>query len=686
MAEGASQTLEDRPETRGCYKILEVLEAAIEQFQFNPRLTISDELKIGFFTSDHATQTDCSEILPLKELSSSTGKLVQMITSFKVDFGCIKDLLQLKFEDRLKEESLHIITNMNDRIMDVENHYRQNEDTMRKSFQQQLTDAIAMVKGMYQRYFDVEEEKSALHDAANFQLGILKRKLRERDDLIKELKEELERYEELGYQKYDPLKDTGSPRPDVDYKAECERLSQVIAGLEDEIQFNVKENSVLEDEILNLKEFAEQDQRTIQKLMDVRDRLLAELEAEKVLVQEMPPPRARELFPRELLSREPSPREPPRRELFPGELPPRERELFPRELLSREREPSPREPPRRELLPGELPPRERELFPRELLSREREPPSREPPSREPPSREPPSLEPSRPKPALREPSRREQPLGEQAPPELPPRERTPRERTPRERTPREQRPRSVRYTPEPVVLTEPKKSKEAMAKETRQEDLKARDLEINLLRKNLAYEKRKLERFRKEADQINRNWERKFYVLRNSFHVLKDEMFTRHTLFRQFALLADSSFNYLIDNKLLQVISDPVVFTTTPRETGGLHTTRLQQAKRRRLSKATAAQQVVWNWRCPTREGVGVKLLGPRKGQDSLGSKDRVSRTCKPDRRETCAQPRWLLALAPRPLDKTSSPQPAPWATEPLACGCSRASRRAKGRSCPRSP
>lgn len=45
------------------------------------RLTISDNLKVGFFTSDHATQTDCSEILPLKDLTQSTEKLM------KVDLG-----------------------------------------------------------------------------------------------------------------------------------------------------------------------------------------------------------------------------------------------------------------------------------------------------------------------------------------------------------------------------------------------------------------------------------------------------------------------------------------------------------------------------------------------------------------------------------------------------------------------
>lgn len=45
---------------------------------FFSRLNISDDLKVGFFSTDHATQTDSSEIVPLKELSSSTQKLVQV--------------------------------------------------------------------------------------------------------------------------------------------------------------------------------------------------------------------------------------------------------------------------------------------------------------------------------------------------------------------------------------------------------------------------------------------------------------------------------------------------------------------------------------------------------------------------------------------------------------------------------
>ncbi|XP_054450680.1 uncharacterized protein C10orf67 homolog, mitochondrial [Pteronotus mesoamericanus] len=280
-------------ESEECGKILESCESAIEQFQASSRLTISDDLKVGFFSTDHATQTDSSEILPLKELSSSTQKLMQIIKSLQVDFGFLKQLVQLKFEDRLKEESFNLFTALNDRILIIEKHYQQNEDTIRKCYNQQLADAIAVIRGIYKEFFEVEEETTSVHDSATAKINILLKKLKSKEELIKELREEIEKYEELGFQKFDSLAiETSSAKstPEketLDYRVENERLLQVILELEDEIQLNLKENSVLEDEIISLKEKAEKDHRTIQKLKDGRDKLRLELDAEKSLVQEM---------------------------------------------------------------------------------------------------------------------------------------------------------------------------------------------------------------------------------------------------------------------------------------------------------------------------------------------------------------------------------------------------------------
>ncbi|XP_012499645.1 PREDICTED: uncharacterized protein C10orf67 homolog [Propithecus coquereli] len=234
-------------------------------------LNISDDLKVGFFNTDHATQTDSSEILPVKELSSTTQNLVQIVKSLQVEFGFLKQLLQLKFEDRLKEESYNLLNVLRDRIGELEKHRQQNEDNMRKCFYQQLADAIAVVKGMYQQFFEVEEEEISLQDANTVKMNILSRKLKEKEDIIKELEEELDQYEEYGFPKLGSLaKDTSSTKSalqkeNLEYKVKNERLLQIVSELEEEVGFNIKENSALEDEVISLKEKAEKDQRTIQK-------------------------------------------------------------------------------------------------------------------------------------------------------------------------------------------------------------------------------------------------------------------------------------------------------------------------------------------------------------------------------------------------------------------------------------
>uniref|UniRef100_A0A2K5V7T6 Chromosome 10 open reading frame 67 n=3 Tax=Macaca TaxID=9539 RepID=A0A2K5V7T6_MACFA len=463
----------DTPETEECRKILEGLEASIEQFQFNPRLNISDDLKIGFFSTDHATQTDSSEILSVKELSSSTQKLAQMMKSLQVDFGFLKQLLQLKFEDRLKEESLSLFNILHDRILEIEKHYQQNEDKMRKSFNQQLADAIAVIKGMYQQFFEVEEENIHLQDASSVKINILLRKLKEKEEVIKELKEQLDQYEDLGFQKMESFpKETSSPKSNaekenLEYKLENERLLQIISELEEEIQINLKENSGLEDELISMKEMAEKDQKTIQKLMDSRERLREELNYEKSLVQD---------------------------------------------AINKQKEDQ------------EM----RKKYGSLSVKAAKSAKGREA-SLSPWSKSPPSTTASRPHSATMSISS----TGAK------------KAKTPKKALKEEQF--VVSYTAS-IGTHEEEKMKIPGSKV---EDKQALESQIETLKANLENEKKKVERFRKEAERLSKNWEKRFFILRNSFHVLKNEMFTRHTLFRQFAVLADTSFNYIKVKPLL---------------------------------------------------------------------------------------------------------------------------------------
>ncbi|XP_070111651.1 uncharacterized protein C10orf67 homolog, mitochondrial isoform X8 [Equus caballus] len=489
----------DSPETAECRKIFDLLESTIQEFQFNSRRNISDDLKVGFFSTDHATQTDSSEIFPLKELSSCTQKLVQETKSLQVDFGFLKQLVQLKFEDRLKEESFNLFTVLHDRILAMENHYQQNEDSIRKCYNQQLADAIAVVKGMYKKYFEVEEEQTSMQDTMAVKMNILLRKLKERDEIIRELREELELYEEFGFQRCESLirDSSGAKTPlekeAVDYKAENERLLQLVSELEEELQLNQKENSMLEDEIISLKEIAEKDHKTIQRLRDGRDRLLYELDFEKSLVQDMMNKQKEDIETRrkfEGLSVKSMRSAKGKEVTLPSSQPGTQ---FSKGTISRPHSASissssartkkaktPKKSSKEEELVDFL-----TAMPRGSSG---------------------SGSGSRPRSRLRS-------RGSKA------------------------------ESRRPSLVTDQEKG-EAASKHSLEE-------EIEILKANLENEKKKSERFRKESERINKSWERKFFVLRNSFHALKNEMFTRHTLFRQFAVVADTSFNYVKVKPLL---------------------------------------------------------------------------------------------------------------------------------------
>ncbi|XP_070111646.1 uncharacterized protein C10orf67 homolog, mitochondrial isoform X3 [Equus caballus] len=506
----------DSPETAECRKIFDLLESTIQEFQFNSRRNISDDLKVGFFSTDHATQTDSSEIFPLKELSSCTQKLVQETKSLQVDFGFLKQLVQLKFEDRLKEESFNLFTVLHDRILAMENHYQQNEDSIRKCYNQQLADAIAVVKGMYKKYFEVEEEQTSMQDTMAVKMNILLRKLKERDEIIRELREELELYEEFGFQRCESLirDSSGAKTPlekeAVDYKAENERLLQLVSELEEELQLNQKENSMLEDEIISLKEIAEKDHKTIQRLRDGRDRLLYELDFEKSLVQDMMNKQKEDIETRrkfEGLSVKSMRSAKGKEVTLPSSQPGTQ---FSKGTISRPHSASissssartkkaktPKKSSKEEELVDFL-----TAMPRGSSG---------------------SGSGSRPRSRLRS-------RGSKA---------------------ESRRPSLVTDQEKGEVIKNAHKEKKVKEPEIMAASKHSLEEEIEILKANLENEKKKSERFRKESERINKSWERKFFVLRNSFHALKNEMFTRHTLFRQFAVVADTSFNYVKVKPLL---------------------------------------------------------------------------------------------------------------------------------------
>ncbi|XP_027703665.1 uncharacterized protein C10orf67 homolog, mitochondrial [Vombatus ursinus] len=265
-------------------------EEQLEYFDFDPRVTLSDDLKIGYFKTDRATQTDVTEVLEIRKLSDTTQKLVKVTTLLQRDFKYLKIYLEMQFEDRLKEVSNKLHKEIQMIIEEIVALHEKNEDTMRKSFYKQLCDAIASIRGAYSHFFEVEEEAAKM---PSVNTNIFKRKLMEKNDIIRDLQEQLASYKENKFFKLESLKEEYNEKiaqlgkEISDLRRENDKLNKATAGLEEDLQLCEKANTLLEGELSAMKQRVENDQKTIQKLTLLKDKLCDELDQEKRAIQDM---------------------------------------------------------------------------------------------------------------------------------------------------------------------------------------------------------------------------------------------------------------------------------------------------------------------------------------------------------------------------------------------------------------
>ncbi|XP_007671365.2 uncharacterized protein C10orf67 homolog, mitochondrial isoform X1 [Ornithorhynchus anatinus] len=404
-------------------EVLGDIEFSIEQLKLTSRISISDEIEVGFFNTDHSTQTDISEVMELKEMTRTTQTMLKITNSLQHDFTFLKSFLQTEFEKKLQEESWKLFTQLNDRLKVIEVHHRQKESQMRKSFCQQLSDAIAIIRASYKKYFEVDEEAAGT-DVLSVKINVLMKKLEEKDALIRSLKEEILIYQENECPKVDlssvsSIDQVALEKEIAEMRKENEKLSDIISDLEETIRLNEKENTFLESEIISMKELREKDQKTIEMLTTGREKLKLELDQERVLVEQM-------------------------------------------------------------------------------IQKQME-----------------DMEETRKLTEVRKKSEEKQ-----------------------------ERERKLTHEKRGMKLS--RKFPERRFTESHEEQKALQD-ELEKLNKKLEKEKKYTERLRNQADLSSKIWQKKFFILRNSLHALKDEMFLRHTLQRQFAVIPETSFSYSRD-------------------------------------------------------------------------------------------------------------------------------------------
>nr|XP_020833913.1 uncharacterized protein C10orf67 homolog, mitochondrial isoform X2 [Phascolarctos cinereus] len=447
------------------------LEEQLEYFDFDPRVTISDDLKIGYFKTDRATQTDVTEVLEIKKLSDTTQKLVKLTTLLQRDFKYLKMYLQMQFEDRLKEESNKLYKELQMIIEEIVALHEKNEDTMRKSFYKQLCDAIATIRGAYLHFFEVDEEVAKI---PSVNINIFKRKLMEKNDIITDLQEQLASYKENKFSKLESLKEEHNEKiaqlekEISDLRRENDRMNKATAELEEDLQLCEKANTLLEGELSAMKQRMENDQKMIQKLTLLKDKLSEELDQEKRAIQDMYDQQKEDIE--------------------------ETRRLLEAEGIGAK---SFRETPKSQY------------------------------------EERPSI---RRTPTLRSQSRSQSRRLSRS---------VQKEGFMREGTPAASAAAAAAATAAAAAVAKAEHRRDEKHDLIWREEVDSKqsmEFQIKKLKKILEIQKRQLRSL--QTDQESKMWQKKYLILRNSLHALKDEMFTRQSFVRQFVTLSDAYFNY----------------------------------------------------------------------------------------------------------------------------------------------
>ncbi|KAF7245840.1 hypothetical protein EYD10_08134 [Varanus komodoensis] len=179
--------------------ILELLTVpcCLDELDVDYRPRISEDLKIGFAISDHATQTDISEIGDLKEFITTTRTLLKFTNSVYDDFTMYKSVLKAQYEEKIHEHASNLWQEISDRLKHIEDFYKQKEAKIRYSYQQQLSDALAILRASHTKYFRRERVLAVeTEESVAAKIERLRNRIEEQAATIENLEEELQEHKE----------------------------------------------------------------------------------------------------------------------------------------------------------------------------------------------------------------------------------------------------------------------------------------------------------------------------------------------------------------------------------------------------------------------------------------------------------------------------------------------------------
>ncbi|XP_032090901.1 uncharacterized protein C10orf67 homolog, mitochondrial isoform X3 [Thamnophis elegans] len=215
-----------------------------------------------------------------------TRTLLEFTYSLCDDFAMYKNILKMQYEEKIQEYSSKLWLEINDRLEDIEKLYKQKEMKTRYSYQQQLSDALAILRMNYSKYVQVDEQCKI--DLSAAKIDKLRRIIDEQTDKIEYLTAMLEEEKDMRDEKLqrEGYVDVEWHRQQMrELREQIGSLIEKNSQLQEIVKLGAREQTYLESELKLLQNKMEKEVKLTEKLTNGFDLLKAELDREKEKLQ-----------------------------------------------------------------------------------------------------------------------------------------------------------------------------------------------------------------------------------------------------------------------------------------------------------------------------------------------------------------------------------------------------------------
>ncbi|KAI0230794.1 hypothetical protein LSAT2_018849 [Lamellibrachia satsuma] len=240
------------------------------------RPSLADKQKVGFFSLDVASQTDQTEIFNIKHLTNVVQALLTDAARMRNDIDFTIHVMQADFEQKLRAKAIDLYQRVNDKITDIEKRHSERVGTVRRAFRQQLNDALVTLRAHWEKvvqqevYLERKKLKGSSGELMDKVKG-LQMALIQKDGVISLLKIQIEQFEEREHM----LKERGvtpgmDPEELTNIHLRIEELEQTIQKLTTKMSYKEDIINDLTEELNTLSNDLERERVLARELKNLR--------------------------------------------------------------------------------------------------------------------------------------------------------------------------------------------------------------------------------------------------------------------------------------------------------------------------------------------------------------------------------------------------------------------------------